>query len=64
MVDAWTLMPSIYRGDPNRCLVGQSFVRVMWSNGLPPLPRGAKLTGVSIAADLIQDPDGDPNLAQ
>jgi hypothetical protein len=31
---------------------------------LPRLPRGAELTGVTIAADLIQDPDGDPNLAQ
>jgi hypothetical protein len=120
IVDAWTLMPSIYRGDPNRCLVGKTFVRVMWSNGLtayptgeevgapvtgsyralyklssgrtvaiaplevadlhdhetsfnadnmhdlclPPIPRGATLTGITIAADLIQDPDGDPNLAQ
>jgi hypothetical protein len=120
IVDAWTLMPSIYRGDPNRCLVGSTFVRVMWSNGLtayptgeevgapvtasyralyglpsgktvaiaplevadlhdhessfnadnmhdlclPRLPRSAKLTGVTIAADLIQDPNGDPNPAQ
>ncbi len=120
IVDAWKLMPSIYRGDRNRCTVGKIFVRVMWSNGLtayptgeevgapvaasyrtlyklpngrtlaiaplevadlhdhetsfnadnmhdlclPLLPRGAKLTGVTIAADLIQDPNGDPNTAQ
>jgi hypothetical protein len=120
IVDAWTLMPSIYRGDPNRCMVGKTFVRVVWSNGLtayptgeevgapvvasyralyklpngktvaiaplevadlydhetsfnadnmhdlclPRLPHGAKLTEVTIGADLIQDPDGDPNLAQ
>jgi hypothetical protein len=120
IVDAWTLTPSIYRGDRNRCKVGKTFVRVMWSNGLtaypsgeevgapvtasyralyrlpgrgtvaiaplevadlhdhessfnadnmhdlclPPVPRGAKLTGVTIAAGLIQDPDGDPDLAQ
>lgn len=120
IVDAWTLMPSIYRGDPNRCTVGRTFVRVMWSNGLtayptgeevgapilasyralyrlpngrsvaiaplevadlhdhetsfnadnmhdlclPRLQRGAQLTGVTIAANLIQDPNGDPNLAQ
>ena len=120
IVDAWTLMPSIYRNDPNRCQVGETFVRVMWSNGLTayptgeevgaavtasyralyktargkvvalaPLevadlhdhetsfnadnmhdlclaavPHGARLFGVRIAADLIQDPDGDPNLAQ
>lgn len=120
IVDAWTLTPSIYRGDRNRCTTGKTFVRVMWSNGLtahptgeevgapvtasyralyrlpsgktidiaplevadlhdhessfnadnmhdlclPPVPHGAKLTGVTIAADLIQDPDGDPNLAQ
>jgi hypothetical protein len=120
IVDGWTLMPSIYRGDPNRCTVGRTFVRVVWSNGLtaypsgeevgapvaasyraryklangrtvaiapleiadlydhetsfnadnmhdlclPQLPRGAKLTGVTIAADRFQDPNGDPNLAQ
>lgn len=120
IVDAWTLMPSIYRGDRNRCTTGRTFVRVMWSNGLTayptgeevgapvaasyralyrllsgktvaivPLevadlhdhessfnadnmhdlclaqvPHGAKLTGVTIAANLIQDPNGDPNLTQ
>jgi D-alanyl-D-alanine carboxypeptidase len=120
IVDAWTLMPSIYRNDPNRCQVGTTFVRVMWSNGLTayptgeevgapvtasyraiyklhsgktvalaPLevadlydhetsfnadnmhdlcltevPRGARLARVTIAADLIQDPNGDPNEAQ
>jgi hypothetical protein len=120
IVDAWTLTPSIYRGDRNRCQTGKAFVRVMWSNGLtayptgeevgarvtasyralyklpgrktiaiapldvadlhdhqssfnadnmhdlclPQVPRGARLTGVTIAADLIQDPNGDPNLAQ
>lgn len=120
IVDAWTLTPSIYRGDRNRCQVGKTFVRVMWSNGLtayptgeevgtavtasyraryklpdgktiaiaplevadlhdhqssfnadnmhdlclPQVPRGAKLTEVTIAADLIQDPNEDPNLAQ
>jgi hypothetical protein len=31
---------------------------------LPRLPRGARLSGITIGADLIQDPDGDPNLAQ
>jgi len=120
IVDAWTIMPSIYRRDPNRCMVGKVFVRVMWSNGLtayptgeevgaavtasyralyrlpsgrtvaiaplevadlhdhetsfnadnmhdlclPGVPRGARLAGVTIGADLIQDPNGDPNLAQ
>jgi hypothetical protein len=120
IVDAWTLTPAIYRGDPNRCMVGKTFVRVMWSNGLtayptgeevgapvvasyraiyrlptgkavaiaplevadlhdhstpanadnmhdlclPRLPRGARLTEVTIAGGLIQDPNGDPNLAQ
>jgi hypothetical protein len=120
IVDAWTLTPAIYRGDANRCTVGGTFVRVMWSNGLtayptgaevgapvvasyralyklpsrkvvaiapldvadlhdhpsaanadnmhdlclPRPPRGAKLTGVSIGGELIQDPNGDPNLAQ
>ena len=120
IVDAWTLTPAIYHGDPNRCTVGKTFVRVMWSNGLtayptgaevgapvvasyraiyklpdgqvvaiapldiadlhdhassanadnmhdlclPRLPRGAKLTGVTIGGGLIQDPNGDPNAAQ
>jgi hypothetical protein len=120
IVDAWTIMPSIYRRDPNRCAVGTTFVRVMWSNGLTayptgeevgapvtasyralyrlpsgrtvalaPLevadlhdhetafnadnmhdlclaevPRGARLVGITIGADLIQDPNGDPNPAQ
>lgn len=31
---------------------------------LPRPPRGAKLTGVTIGAGLIQDPNGDPNLTQ
>jgi hypothetical protein len=120
IVDAWTLTPRIYRGDANRCTVGRTFVRVMWSNGLTayptgaevgapvvasyraiykmpngkavalaPLevadlhdhpsaanadnmhdlclshpPRGAKLAAVTIGAELIQDPNGDPNAAQ
>jgi hypothetical protein len=120
IVDAWTIMPSIYRRDPNRCMVGKTFVRVMWSNGLtayptgeevgapvvasyraiyrlpgggtvaiaplevadlhdhetsfnadnmhdlclPRPPRGATPAGITIGADLIQDPNGDPNLAQ
>jgi hypothetical protein len=120
IVDAWTLMLSIYGRDRNRCAAGSNFVRVMWSNGLtaypsgeevgtpvtasyralyrlpngktvavaplevadlhdhessfnadnmhdlclPQIPRGAKLTGVTIAANLIQDPNGDPNPAQ
>ncbi|HEX5712682.1 MAG TPA: hypothetical protein VFX85_05140 [Solirubrobacterales bacterium] len=120
IVDAWTLTPSIYRGDRNRCTVGETFVRVMWSNGLtayptgeevgapvtasyralykrpngrtvalaplevadlhdhetsfnadnmhdlclPQPPRGARLAGATIAAGLIQDPNGDPNPAQ
>jgi hypothetical protein len=31
---------------------------------LPRPPRGARLAGVTIGAGLIQDPDGDPNVAQ
>jgi hypothetical protein len=120
IVDAWTLTPAIYDGDANRCTVGTTFVRVMWSNGLTAyptgaevdaavvasyratyqlangkqvavapldvadlhdhvtsanadnmhdlclatLPRGAKFTGVRIGGGLIQDPNGDSNLAQ
>jgi hypothetical protein len=43
IVDAWTLMPSIYRGDRNRCQVGKVFVRVMWSNGLTAYPTGEEV---------------------
>jgi hypothetical protein len=120
IVDAWTLTPAIYDGDVNPCTVGNTFVRVMWSNGLtaypsgaevgapvvasyratyqlpngrvaavapldvadvhdhstaanadnmhdlclPTLPRRAELTRVTIGAGLIQDPNGDPNVAQ
>jgi hypothetical protein len=120
IVDAWTLTPAIYHGDTNRCTVGKTFVRVMWSNGLtayptgaevgapvvaayrtiyklpngkvvavapldvadlhdhpnsanadnmhdlclPRLRRGAKLRRVTIGGGLIQDPNGDPNVAQ
>lgn len=120
IVDAWRLTPAIYRGDANRCTVGRTFLRVMWSNGLtayptgaevgapvvasyravyrlpngklvalaplevadlhdhansfnadnmhdlclPRAPRDAKLTRVRIGGALIQDPNGDPNVAQ
>jgi hypothetical protein len=43
IVDAWTLMPAIYRDDPNRCQVGTTFVRVMWSNGLTAYPTGEEV---------------------
>lgn len=43
IVDAWTLTPAIYRGDANRCTVGATFVRVMWSNGLTAYPTGAEV---------------------
>jgi hypothetical protein len=43
IVDAWTIMPSIYRRDPNRCTVGSTFVRVMWSNGLTAYPTGEEV---------------------
>jgi hypothetical protein len=49
IVDAWTLMPSIYLGDPNRCTVGKTFVRVMWSNGLTAYPTGEEV-GAPVAA--------------
>ncbi|MBJ7354752.1 MAG: hypothetical protein JHC98_08000 [Thermoleophilaceae bacterium] len=120
IVDAWRLTHAIYRGDTNRCSTGETFLRVMWSNGLtayptgsevgapvtasyraiyklrsgkvlklaplavadlndhasaanadnmhdlclPRIPRGARLTRVTIGAGLIQDPNGDPNAAQ
>lgn len=43
IVDAWRLTPAIYRNDANRCTVGKTFVRVMWSNGLTAYPTGAEV---------------------
>ena len=120
MVDAWILTPELYADDPNRCTTGETFVRVMWSNGitayptgeevgeavvasyraifrlpsgkrikvtplavgdlydhataimadnmhdlcLPAVPAHARLLGISIDGELVQDPNGDPNQAQ
>jgi len=50
IVDAWTLTPAIYRGDANRCTVGKSFVRVMWSNGLTAYPTGAEVGAAVVAS--------------
>lgn len=48
IVDAWRLTPAVYRGDANRCTVGASFLRVMWSNGLT-----AYDTGTEVGAPVI-----------
>ncbi len=50
IVDAWTLTPAIYRGDRNRCAVGETFVRVMWSNGLTAYPTGAEVGAAVVAS--------------
>jgi hypothetical protein len=50
IVDAWTLTPAIYRGDANRCTVGSTFVRVMWSNGLTAYPTGAEVGAPVVAS--------------
>ena len=50
IVDAWTLTPTIYRGDANRCTVGKTFVRVMWSNGLTAYPTGAEVGAPVVAS--------------
>jgi hypothetical protein len=50
IVDAWTLTPAIYHGDANRCTVGKTFVRVMWSNGLTAYPTGAEVGGPVVAS--------------
>jgi hypothetical protein len=50
IVDAWTIMPSIYRRDKNRCEVGTTFVRVMWSNGLTAHPTGAEVGAPVLAS--------------
>ena len=50
IVDAWTLTPAIYRGDPNRCTVGRTFVRVVWSNGLTAYPTGEEVGAPVVAS--------------
>jgi hypothetical protein len=50
IVDAWTLTPARYRGDPNRCTVGKAFVRVMWSNGLTAHPGGEEVGAPVVAS--------------
>lgn len=50
IVDAWTLTPGLYEGDRNRCTVGRTFVRVMWSNGLTAYPTGAEIGAPVIAS--------------
>jgi hypothetical protein len=50
IVDPWTLTPALYRGDANRCTVGKTFVRVMWSNGLTAYPTGAEVGAAVFAS--------------
>jgi hypothetical protein len=50
IVDAWTLTPAIYHGDANRCTVGKTFVRVVWSNGLTAYPTGAEVGAAVVAS--------------
>lgn len=48
IVDAWTLVPAIYSGDANACTTGETFVRVMWSNGLT-----ASGTGTEVGQSVV-----------
>ena len=41
--DAWVLTPAMLNGDTNACTVGQTFVRVTWSNGMTAYPTGAEI---------------------
>jgi hypothetical protein len=50
IVDAWWLTPALYRGDANRCTVGESFLRVMWSNGLTAYPTGEEVGAAVLAS--------------
>ncbi len=49
MVDAWVLTKGQLKGDLNRCTVGKTFVRVVWSNGLTAYPDGSEI-GASVVA--------------
>lgn len=41
--DAWRLTPAMMSGDTNACTVGQTFVRVAWSNGMTAYPTGLEV---------------------
>lgn len=41
--DAWRLTPAMMSGDTNACTVGQTFVRVAWSNGMTAYPTGLEI---------------------
>ena len=41
--DAWRLTPAMMVGDKNACTVGETFVRVAWSNGMTAYPTGAEI---------------------
>ena len=50
IVDAWMLTPAISHGDPDHCMVGKTFVRVVWSNGLTAYPTGAEVGPAIVAS--------------
>ena len=41
--DAWRLTPAMMVGDKNACTVGDTLVRVVWSNGMTAYPTGAEV---------------------
>ncbi|MDD2817431.1 MAG: hypothetical protein PHN51_01385 [Candidatus Nanopelagicales bacterium] len=41
--DAWRITPALMAGDKNACTVGETFVRVVWSNGMTAYPTGAEI---------------------
>lgn len=114
IVDAWILSPQMLANDANKCALGSTFLRVVWSGGitdyptgnevgddviaayrvvyslkgtkpisisplalgdlndgdnmhdlcLPEIPKNATLRSVGLPANLVQDPNGDPNHTQ
>ena len=50
IVDVWKLEPRIYRADANRCTIGKTFIRVVWSNGLTAYPTGAEVGAPVVAS--------------
>jgi hypothetical protein len=45
---AWRLTPALMKSDTNACTVGQTFVRVVWSNGMTAYPTGAELGDAAV----------------
>ena len=43
IVDAWVLTPDLLLNDANKCTIGSTFIRVVWSGGITAYPSGQEV---------------------